>query len=279
MDRVIVAVNSSPISLSGARVGRALAEQLAAELQLYSITPDERHFGDRRRELTSLLQDTGIDLERRLTLVAARSPAYQLTQLADAPQAPLLCMATHARGMLGASMLGSVPSEVVSNVKRPVILVGPHVGDWQGPIRTVSVALDGSTFAESILPGAVDFARRLQAKLCLLRVQVEDLTWEGPEESPDNNESNYLQELAAHVQRTAPQLNVSWKLLEEHSDYPGDPRKLLVEYANKQSNCLLALTTHGSGLTKTALGSVAHRVIRKSHCPVLVSRPQESSRL
>ena len=53
----------------------------------------------------------------------------------------------------------------------------------------------------------------------------------------------------------------------------GDPSSEIIDYAKEIDADLIVIPTHGrSGLLRFFLGSVAERVIRFAHCPVLVVR-------
>jgi nucleotide-binding universal stress UspA family protein len=53
----------------------------------------------------------------------------------------------------------------------------------------------------------------------------------------------------------------------------GDPGHRVAEFAAKISADLIVLPSHGrTGLARLMIGSVAERVVRLSHCPVLVLR-------
>lgn len=53
----------------------------------------------------------------------------------------------------------------------------------------------------------------------------------------------------------------------------GDPGHEIAEYAQRIGADLIVLPSHGRrGLTRLLIGSVAERVVRLSHCPVLVLR-------
>jgi nucleotide-binding universal stress UspA family protein len=54
----------------------------------------------------------------------------------------------------------------------------------------------------------------------------------------------------------------------------GDPVEKIVEFAKAQDSDLIIMSTHGSkGLEKIMLGSVAERVLKRAHCPVLIMNP------
>jgi nucleotide-binding universal stress UspA family protein len=53
----------------------------------------------------------------------------------------------------------------------------------------------------------------------------------------------------------------------------GDPGHQIVGYAHEIHADLIALSSHGqTGLTRLLLGSVAEKVVRLAHCPVLVMK-------
>jgi nucleotide-binding universal stress UspA family protein len=53
----------------------------------------------------------------------------------------------------------------------------------------------------------------------------------------------------------------------------GDPGLSITDYAKDHGADLIVISSHGhTGLTRLMLGSVAERVVRLAHCPVLVLR-------
>lgn len=55
----------------------------------------------------------------------------------------------------------------------------------------------------------------------------------------------------------------------------GSPFVEIVRYARDENMDLIVLGTHGRGpIAHMLLGSVAERVVRKAHCPVLTVRPE-----
>lgn len=54
----------------------------------------------------------------------------------------------------------------------------------------------------------------------------------------------------------------------------GDPAEKIVEIALAEDADLIITSTHGAkGLEKILLGSVAERVLKRAHCPVLIMNP------
>ena len=57
----------------------------------------------------------------------------------------------------------------------------------------------------------------------------------------------------------------------------GDPATELVKVAAEESVDLIAMSTHGrSGIGRVVFGSVSDAIIRNSHLPVILIRPNES---
>lgn len=122
-------------------------------------------------------------------------------------------------------------------------------------IKTVLACLDGSLFAEKIIPYARGIARPIGAQLTLLRV-VE-------EESEFSAALSYVQGLA---QRLGVEGQVKMVQL--------DSANTILEELRQNPKAIVAMTTHGrTALPHVLLGSVALKVIRESEAPVLVYRP------
>src|SRR5690606_38161809 len=88
----------------------------------------------------------------------------------------LLCMATHGRGGIGSTVLGSVATQVVCRSTRPLVLVGPHCRTALLPAERgrLLVCSDGSTLADSIVPIAAEWCGRLQLEPWLAEVVAPD---------------------------------------------------------------------------------------------------------
>lgn len=82
---------------------------------------------------------------------------------------------------------------------------------------------------------------------------------------------------AARVQRVALALRERLAGV-EHADVRidvlvGDPGHEIADFAAREHVDLIVIPSHGrTGLTRLLIGSVAERVVRLSHCPVLVLR-------
>lgn len=123
----------------------------------------------------------------------------------------------------------------------------------------VTVPVDGSPFAETVIPYALGLARAMKARLAFLRI-VEERAADAAEE--------YLRGLADRLgaERTL--------LLAE-----AKPASVILQQMEKRPNDLLAMTTHGrGGVLESLLGSVALHVVRESLRPLVVYRPREAAK-
>jgi nucleotide-binding universal stress UspA family protein len=149
-------------------------------------------------------------------------------------------------------------------------------------IRSILVPLDGSAFAEQVLPLGAAIARACRAKLRLVLVHQLPL----PPPTPDQAsllikadlerrraERDYLRQQAARL-RTEAAVPVVVATLD-------DPvAKAITEHARATEVDLLTMTTHGRGsLSRLWLGSVADALVRTVTVPVLLLRPREGQAL
>ena len=179
-------------------------------------------------------------------------------------------MATHGRGRITRTLLGSVTEQVLRDLHEPVLLVGPgfeHDRAFLMPNEVV-VALDGSPAAERIIPAAIAWADWLGADLQCVQVAGPHLPLAGPPGIlvEPALESVYLRRLAVRNGRIR-----HWDVL--HGD---DPARVLADRAARPGT-LLAMSSHGrSGIARTAMGSVAMSVAHAARGPMLVPRPDGS---
>jgi nucleotide-binding universal stress UspA family protein len=147
------------------------------------------------------------------------------------------------------------------------------------PMRNILVPLDGSGFAESALPMALDIARRAAAHLTLVSVHTPmpsvGLEHGAPALDPDfENEQRadirtYLDTVCRRVATEAEQTaGVAAVVLD------GPVAESLAEYAERVGADLVVLTSHGrGGASRFWLGSVTDALVRRLAVPALVVRP------
>ena len=166
---------------------------------------------------------------------------------------------------------GEQHGAVLREAARPVLLFGPHDGEWQRrrKIKTVAAALDGSPLSESILPHAVKAALALSARLVLLQALPEASAKAelSREQRSDLLESVYLQRQAAALKKAYP-LDPEWEVLH------GTPGQAICRYLKDLPETLLAMTTDGRPLAERLIvGSDAGYCVRHGRVPLLLQWP------
>ena len=138
-----------------------------------------------------------------------------------------------------------------------------------GPIL---VPLDGSGFAEEALPRASEIATRLHepVQLALVHAVAAMLPETVPGGAPHLDahfrvdEQVYLEQLARRLSEEAG-VAVTTVILD------GPVAPTLIDHVRSRNPQLVVMTTHGrGGLSRLFLGSVADRLIRTLHCPLLL---------
>jgi nucleotide-binding universal stress UspA family protein len=115
----------------------------------------------------------------------------------------------------------------------------------------IVVATDFSPASEPALRVALDYARRLGARLHIIHVR-----WPGADPGPDGRLEALASSAGVPVTTTA---------------LAGTPASQIVEYARAHDATLIVIGTHGrTGVSRALIGSVAERVVRTAPCPVLV---------
>jgi nucleotide-binding universal stress UspA family protein len=136
------------------------------------------------------------------------------------------------------------------------------------------VPLDGSAFAESIIPFLVDMAGPLDMEVVLIRSvqprppQVHEGSRHVVIDDPETLKADareYLIPLAAELKARGVRATIEVR--------QGEAAEQIVQAAREVGAELIAMTTHGrGGLGKLLFGSVAEAVLRQSHLPVLMMR-------
>jgi nucleotide-binding universal stress UspA family protein len=139
------------------------------------------------------------------------------------------------------------------------------------------VPLDGSPFAETVLPPVSTLGSALGAELILLRAvewppvgsasEIDVTPYPSLDEQLDDIGA-YLAAAAERLSDAAPTVRVATKV--------GRPTLAIADAAQEERADLIAMATHGrSGLMRMMLGSVAMSTLRRARVPVLFVRPDK----
>jgi nucleotide-binding universal stress UspA family protein len=202
-------------------------------------------------------------------------------------EADLTVMATHGRGPLARSWLGSVADHFARSTAAPVLMIRP--AEAEGAIdleslpelQRIVLTLDGSALSESAVEPTMSLARIFGAATTLVRVI----------EYPNRTESVYLPDMieaveerleesrrATHdeLRRMAAQLSEnSGGLVDEEARVVIHAAEGILDISQERDADLIAMASHGrGGVTRAVLGSVTDKVLRGSNRPVLIVRAE-----
>lgn len=194
----------------------------------------------------------------------------------------LVIMTTHGRSGFERLRLGSVATAFLSRATTPVLLVR-NVGSEATedaaaalPAGTLLCPLDGSPFAEAMLPHARTFAEVAGMTMKLVAVTVPHsipmapfgaealLADDSALVAEESGREQYLTRMAA----TCPPGTQTVALTDM------SVARALLDVASSPVVGAIAMATHGrGGFKRFMLGSVTDEVIRHAHVPMLVYRP------
>ncbi|MCH1571535.1 MAG: universal stress protein [Longimicrobiales bacterium] len=199
----------------------------------------------------------------------------------------LVVMASHGRGALSRMWLGSVVDRFIRHTHLPVIIVRPDedaspAASFDQTFGTLMVCLDGSELSEEALQHATEFGELFDSAYHLTRVVSYPVDIASPYlphtaqlnqqvlDDAKQGASEYLEAHAEHMRRRG--LRVTTSVGVDAQAGHG----VLTE-AEAVGADMVAMATHGrTGFSRTVLGSTADKVVRGSHDPVLLHRPNDA---
>ena len=294
--KILVPLDGSQFAEWALPTAVSLANRVPADLELVIVYDEDPTVGGWPLDATgvrewSLAYVEGVvdglrartDRPIEQTVLGGRHVAKTLERHVVASGADLVVMTTHGRGAFGRAWLGSTADHIVRHGSTAVMLIRPDVEhaaslDEAPDFKQVLVALDGSELAEQAIPWATRLGGAYDASYTLLRAIPPIMNVQSPylphtiERTHDALEEGraeaerYLAELATRLVRKG--LTVGTEL-----ELPVRPATAILHYAGRNPVDLIALATHGrGGLQRALLGSVADKVVRGAHVPVLLVR-------
>lgn len=239
-------------------------------------------------QIKTQLAETGISVE---TDVLDGDAGSALAKFANKKEVSYLVMSTHGRGGISRWALGSVADQVLQLIKRPLIIMRPQTASDM-PVAELSngtlnitnlpqlgrivVPLDGTPFAEQVLPHAEKLARAYDAELLLFRSVSLTPPGMGSDlalletklyEINCNEARNYLKRIKLNLEVEG------FKVRAEVGG--GQPTDAILAYAKQVEADLIAISTHARGaISRMVMGSVADALIRAGEVPVLATKTE-----
>lgn len=188
----------------------------------------------------------------------------------EAARSPLVVMSTHGRTGIRRAWLGGVAIGVLRHSSAPILMLRPRSdavvpdrASGETPFANIIVALDGSAFSEQVLCHAANVAKAAKARLVLLRVV-------DPKQSREDATRDARAYLEDVVRRAGDGCSPADARVEAHAS----PGAAILSCAAALERSLVAMASHGRGLSRLFLGSVADEVMRGAPEAVLMVRPR-----
>jgi len=143
-------------------------------------------------------------------------------------------------------------------------------------IKKILVPVDFSENSVKILQSAVAFAGRLQATLDVVFVvqSFEDYSGFFVPHMPIAQFEEEMIQGAEKKMESYIEENVKQGDVNEAKVLSGDVAEEIISYAKEQGIDMIIMGTHGyKGIEKVLFGSVAEKVVKTAHCPVLTINP------
>lgn len=210
---------------------------------------------------------------------------HAICERARAVGAELIVMTTHGRTGFSRFWIGSVADAVVRDAGVPVLLLRPRPSalpvEGDHLFSDILLPLDGSEAAESIIPHALALGSLGGARYTLLRVvqpyvapvvafpdvptpMLDEQVLEGSMECA----RKYLATTADRMRASDGSVDVRTEVVVHEL-----PAMAVLDHLQHGMFDLVALTTHGRGLRRFVLGSVADKLLRGAVVPLLSYRP------
>jgi nucleotide-binding universal stress UspA family protein len=142
------------------------------------------------------------------------------------------------------------------------------------------VPLDGSSLAEQALPQAVALATAFDGELHLVQVVTNYMSPPyGVEYAMGETFRDVaIREAHEYLKRIQHRLESLYAGPIRTKVIEGLVAENVIDYADFQACDMIVMATHGrSGVGRWVFGSVAERVLRASHCPILLVRSDEKT--
>jgi len=197
--------------------------------------------------------------------------------------ADLIVMTTHGHNPLARLWLGSVADALVRQAPAPVLLMRPYEEasdflhlDREQPFKRVLIPLDGSRLAEAALDHAVALTNGMDVEYTLLQaiepILITYLPLASGSEVDDQSFELWRAEAHDNLERMAKRMPATRPVRTQV--VTATPAAAILSYVRQHGIDLIAMATHGrSGISRILLGSVADKVVRGTHIPILLHRP------
>jgi nucleotide-binding universal stress UspA family protein len=202
--------------------------------------------------------------------------------------ADVVVMASHGRTGLSRAWLGSVADGVLRHSTVPVLMLRPIEGKTRRDaahhlFKRILVPVDGSALSTEVFAAGTSLAKCSGARVWLLRVFQPIPLISTEAGVPYAYVPTLIDDPATKrvADEAKDQLHEIARRLHEESGAEIDPQMIIeprvapaiLDFARAHEIDVIAMSTHGRGMSRFLLGSVADKVLRGSGLPMLLYRP------
>jgi nucleotide-binding universal stress UspA family protein len=200
------------------------------------------------------------------------SPAAEICARATEIRADLIAMTTNGRTGLSRVWIGSVARDVLRGSPTPALLYRPIDRTARLPrrrtVETMLMMLDGSEMSEAIIEPALDLALAFGARVELLRIVEATVFVDAA------TMTRRVDDAKAYLERIANRLEAKGVgRVDRHVLTADHAATAILEFAQAASPSVMAMSTHGRGVSRFFLGSVSDKILHATHAPLLLRRP------
>lgn len=205
------------------------------------------------------------------------SPADEVVIAAREQDARGIVCTTHGHGGWAAQWLGSVADAIIRHSPCPVLAMSERAVSAPATIATILVPLDGSETAAAILPHVKRLARTANASVELYRVVAPPWVGDALNALQSGQVDRFGVDPAAdlaksELDRVAEDLKFAGIHVSTCVEVAVSPTRAILDRISATNPDLVAMSTHGRGLSRLFLGAVADKILRAGGRPLLCWR-------
>ena len=284
-EKILVPLDGSELAEGALPYVEGLARKLGSEVILITVCTSGEYM---ERPLRAYLEKRAEELRslgvKASPMVVQGDAANEILDFAQKNNIGLITISTHGRTGISRWALGSIANKVLQRSHIPILLIRSKELEAvlaEKELQKILILLDGSQFAESIIPYVEGLANGSN-EVILLRIiepleiphslfsyDLVALDWDKHDKnlisSSENEVKSYLGKYERTLRDKGVKVSSAW--------LRGWPTHTILKYAEDNSVNLIAMSTHGSsGINGWAYGSVASKIIDGSSNPFLLIR-------
>jgi nucleotide-binding universal stress UspA family protein len=231
-----------------------------------------------RRSAEALVEETAERLRaaghKTTTVVVWGDPRSKIIEAAREWRADLIVLGSHGRTGLNGFLIGSVSDAVAHHAPCSVEIVRAPKGQPKPQGLRILLAMDDSESSEAAANAVIAQAKSEGAEVKLMTV-LDPYTVADPKKYPDfaGAVAKLRDQAIQKLLKTAEKFQtVGFKVTEALVE-EGDPRDVILDYAEQWRAGLIVVGSHGrKGIKRLLMGSVSEAVSRYAACSVEIVR-------